>query len=115
MPAKRSSSPNVLRDFGRVASAQADNNCARLLFDAFSAALRHRGVDLNPFDADQNTFDVAAHTYGERNPDVPEAEVRRAVANIICRSLSNEPGWRRLEPNGRSLLHADPGSRSLAV
>jgi len=77
----------VPRDFGQVTSAEANKNCARLVSNTFSAALRHRRVDQSPFDADQNAFDVAVCTYRERNPDVTEKEARQAVANIICRSL----------------------------
>ena len=87
MAPMRSSSVHVRRDFGHAAPAESDENCARLVFNAFSAALRHRPVDQNPFDADQNAFDVAVRTYSERNPGLPDKEARRAVANIICRKL----------------------------
>ena len=87
MAAMRSSSPHVLRDFGRATFVDADKNCVRRVLNAFSSALRHRELDLNPFDADQNAFDVAARTYSEHNPDLRDEEVRRAVANIICRAL----------------------------
>jgi len=63
------------------------SNSAQLVFNAFSAALRHRRVGQNPFDADQNAFDVAVRTYSERNPEVPEEQARGAVASIICGKL----------------------------
>jgi len=57
------------------------------VFNAFRATLRHRDLELNPLDICQSAFDVAVRTYGERKPDVPEEEARRAVANLICRRL----------------------------
>jgi hypothetical protein len=83
----RSSGRPVLRDFERGTSTSADKNCARLVFNVFSAGLGRRGVDQNLFEADQTAFDVAVRTYSKRNPDVPENDARRAVANIICCSL----------------------------
>ena len=70
-----------------VLSVREPRNCAQRVLNAFSSARRHRELDLNPFDADQNAFDVAARTYREHNPELREEEVRRAVANIICRAL----------------------------
>jgi hypothetical protein len=87
MPRIQSSSPQVRRDFGHATFTEIDKNCARLVLDVYRAALGHRSVDQNPFDAYQNAFDVAAHTYSERNPGVPDKEARRAVANVICRNL----------------------------
>ena len=87
MPAMRSNSTHVPRDFGQVTSAEANKNCARLVSNTFSAAIRHRRVDQSPFDADQNAFDVAVRTYSERNPEVPEEQARGAVASIICGKL----------------------------
>ncbi len=83
----RSSGSLVLREFGGRAAAEATKNCARLVSNAFRAALRHRHVDQNPFDTDQHAFDMAVCTYRKRNPGVTEKEARRAVAAIICRSL----------------------------
>ena len=83
----RSSGPLVLRDSGDATSAEADKKCARAVFNAFRAILRHRDLDQNPLDTYQNAFDVAVRTYCERKPDVPEEEARRAVANLICRRL----------------------------
>jgi len=83
----RSNSTQMLRDFGHASSAEAARNSAQLVFKAFSAALRHRRVDQDPFDADQNAFGVAVRTYSKRNPEVPEQLARLAVANIICRKL----------------------------
>ncbi len=72
MPAVRSNSAHVLRDFADATSAKVSQNNAQPAFNAFSAALGHRRVDQSPFDADQNAFDVAVRTYSKRNPDVPE-------------------------------------------
>ena len=72
MPAVRSNSAHVLRDFAHATSAKAGKKSAQLVFNAFSAALGHRRVDQRPFDADQNALDVAVRTYSKRNPDVPE-------------------------------------------
>ena len=78
MPEALSASVAVFGEPNPPATPAAEESRIARVLELYAATLAR---SLN----ERNAFEAAVRLYGNEDPDLPEADVRKAVANIICR------------------------------
>jgi hypothetical protein len=73
----RPTGSQVIGEPAKIGSAETDGNCARLVLEAYIAAMTGSRDE-------RRAFAAAVRVYRDHNFGLPEPIARHAVANILC-------------------------------